>query len=391
MKKKIIGVGLLSLAIGFYACKKEALQNPSQAQGDVMTNMNKEKKIAGTFDPNSWNGQEVEDEVLDFVTDMENAQLANLTTDQAIWYVQAAINYENGNYKQFTESKTETYTYSVAVSNGLINGNDVTLLYNDLQTDINTMLSGLPTEFQNVLFIDVEANTAVSTGSMELSASVVVSHSNVQSVDLPEAAVTNFDHWYVGPSRISWYLPFVNGSLLNPACGSTYKAHGSRYFMHTRANGMISANNYGGITGGTGGSGANAWVTAPICNGNTGQITWIVDPSGYDLEGSTNFIANRDPLMAGTYPYEVMTRNSAGITSNFNLTNGCVGFPEIRYYADKSIHRAKSSAVYTWHNINTNKRVVKMEYKRTNYQGPGKVWHVPHATYGRCEIKSDPD
>jgi len=389
MNKKIIGIGLLSLAIGFYACKKEELQNPSKTSGDVTNSINNEKRISGTFDPDNWNDEEVEIEVTDFIAEKEAGSLVDLSVDQLEWYVEAGVNYRNANYVEFTDSKSETLTFNVNVGTSAVTGNDVSTLFDGMETAISNYVSSLPSEFQNILFIDVEADNTVSSGTLTVTARVVCSHSTVAVVNLTEAgAVTNFDHWYVGSSYISWYLPFDNMSEINPFCGSTYKAHGANDFMLNSANSMISTNNYGGIIGG---SGINSWVTAPVCNGAIGQIKWIHDINGYDMESNSNFVLNRDPQMASTYPYEVLTKNSAGATSGWNLSNGCVDFTQIKYYADKSIHRAKSSAVYSWLSINTNKNVVQMAFKRTAYKNVTLVWQVPHATYGRCQMKSTPN
>ncbi len=46
MKNKVIGIGLLSLSIGFYACQKEELQNPTKTKEEgTETFMSKEKKM----------------------------------------------------------------------------------------------------------------------------------------------------------------------------------------------------------------------------------------------------------------------------------------------------------------------------------------------------------
>jgi hypothetical protein len=47
MKKKIIGIGLLSLAIGFNACQKEELTNPNKVKHENDININNERRTGG--------------------------------------------------------------------------------------------------------------------------------------------------------------------------------------------------------------------------------------------------------------------------------------------------------------------------------------------------------
>jgi len=222
MNKKIIGIGLLSLAIGFYACKKEELQNPSKTSGDVTNSINNEKRSAGVeWRPTAGTELNVINGFFDELEEYENDNLIsyNIAVDVALWKIEAAINY---NYRINAEtelrvhkglfSTSETRTLQTGTGTGdEISSLEMYSMYQDFVTYNESAISGE----EIILVTDIEIGD-ISATDITYSLAVAKADIVIHTVHPPSPTIVNGivtfptyyyqDDWYPvdGAGICSW-------------------------------------------------------------------------------------------------------------------------------------------------------------------------------------------
>ncbi|MGB0402867.1 MAG: hypothetical protein ACPGEG_02140 [Salibacteraceae bacterium] len=372
MKTKFVLTGLVLLAVPslifIQSCKKDNLNPNGTNQTEAENNT---KRTTGTFAPDDWNDNTLESNIVDFTDDIENNTVPDLIPEQANWYLEAAINYNNADYIVFDETETKEYTYQAAVLNGVIEGDDLLEIYDDVESDIIAYKSTLPTEIQNLLMVDSEIGVENDNATFRVSIIISNSANSLLSVN----SGLHFDiRPTSGPGTPIMYKP-ASTSYAGGTPGCTV-VKGTNTYMARRCNYLVSSNQAQPVTG----TGTGSWVYSNLCSVSYSRRV-IVSGSTVQLESNSSPVGNLSTSYPPAYNYQCLTRDKSK-----NKSTWCVDKNEANYYAEKAIQRASTSHIYTSIGIPLNKFPAMFEYNESYWSGSNfsLLWEVPYARYGRC-------
>lgn len=367
MKKILISLACVGVIL---ACTKEELSEPAPkatTAQEIEQNFSKSKRVGfSQFDPIGATSEETETEINSFKNQIENEQLATLTIEEAEWYIEALLNYENCDYVPHFESEAFNIEFDISSSNGSISPSEIVEILETISDEhVTTLTANSAYDFTSA--IDVELSTDIAFATIWLGKA-----DNSNPYNIP---YTNFDR-EKNTAGTYWYMP--SGQNGGPGCGGNNK--GSNIYMS-----QVLVYKYSHLVGnsGGGGSGYGTWVQAPHCNGQIGNI-YYTSISKVRLESPTNWAPNWDQNAPSGYTGECLTRQG-GVAS----PAWCVNGSEITYYASKAHTKSMSSWAYNQFSINTALRPHEGYFSKSSWVS-NKLWQVPYISYGKCNVRSLP-
>jgi hypothetical protein len=129
MRKHII---FSAAALAFAACEKgENLQKPAQQGGAVKSKATLEERYEDYTPPG-----EVEPTIQNFISAVENQTVDPMPLNEAVWKVEAGLNYEHRHQLfSYTESTYDTLSYEVDMNGDLVNATSLIQVYESVVDD----------------------------------------------------------------------------------------------------------------------------------------------------------------------------------------------------------------------------------------------------------------
>ena len=197
--KKIVTLALImSIIVGFNACKKDTSF--------------KEVK----------NNDPTEQKILNFKAKLQNPDKNNetMSIDSAVWYIEAALNYDYCDTSKATIGIDSFFVNVQVNEDGTFNFTEIVNAYNQLNTDLQDYIGE-----NTMMLADIEfANNNNKSNEQTVKMTVVKTNGSLQS-------------WYFGPDDY-WYLAELNGK-----CDGTNIGYDASTETNRKANYSLSRPN----------------------------------------------------------------------------------------------------------------------------------------------------